>query len=159
MGMRKLRERTGLVMVNEATTASASSFQLSSTLVSSTSAQLAHFQLNNSEAVGTYPLQGRVSKEHVDIMWGVLHQSMHMHDMCGSLSMLWACGRGLGTSQACGWLNQPLSLRLFPPKWCEHTLQMSGSQCIRPKGGCAYDDPRSVTNEGSPFSTGYLVSY
>ncbi|KAL4376229.1 hypothetical protein GQ457_02G026860 [Hibiscus cannabinus] len=100
-----------------------SSFQLKKLIhlqlarFSSTSALLAQLKLNNPEVAETYPAQGRVSYEHVDIMWGVLHQSMHMHSMCGSLGMLWACGRDLGTSQACGWLNQPLSLHLFPPKW------------------------------------------
>ncbi|KAL4319124.1 hypothetical protein GQ457_18G009750 [Hibiscus cannabinus] len=123
-----------LVSAQEADTPSASSFQLNSALFSSTSALLAQLKLNNPKVAETYPAQGRVSYEHVDIMWGVLHQSMHMHSMCCSLGMLWACGRDLGTSQACGWLNQPLSLHLFPPKWCEHTLQMSGPQCIRPKG-------------------------
>ncbi|KAL4384648.1 hypothetical protein GQ457_15G016240 [Hibiscus cannabinus] len=123
-----------LVSAQEADTPSASSFQLNSALFSSTSALLAQLKLNNPEVAETYPAQGRVSYEHVDIMWGILHQSMHMHSMCGSLGMLWACGRDLGTSQACGWLNQPLSLHLFPPKWCEHTLQMCGSHCIRPKG-------------------------
>ncbi|KAL4284694.1 hypothetical protein GQ457_16G018460 [Hibiscus cannabinus] len=98
------------------------------------SALLAQLKLNNPEVAEIYPAQGRVSYEHVDIIWGILHQSMHMHSMCGNLGMLWACGRDLGTSQACGWLNQPLSLHLFPPKWCEHTLQMCGSHCIRPKG-------------------------
>ncbi|KAL4320161.1 hypothetical protein GQ457_18G009710 [Hibiscus cannabinus] len=89
--------------------------------------QLAHFsslrlhsaqlKLNNPEVAETHPVQERVSYEHVDSKRGVLHLSMHMHNMCGSLGMLWACGRDLGTSQACGWLNQPLSLHLFPPKW------------------------------------------
>ncbi|KAL4303802.1 hypothetical protein GQ457_10G010230 [Hibiscus cannabinus] len=103
--------------INEADTTSTSSYQLISVPCSSTSALLAQLKLNNPEVAGTCPAQRRVSYEHVDIMWGVLHQSMHMHDMCGSLGMLWACGRDLGTSQACGWLNQPLSLHLFPPKW------------------------------------------
>ncbi|KAL4295271.1 hypothetical protein GQ457_12G014510 [Hibiscus cannabinus] len=74
-------------------------------------------KLNNPEVAETRPTHGRVSYEHVDSKRGVLHLSMHMHNMCGSLGMLWACGRDLGTSQACGWLNQPLSLHLFPPKW------------------------------------------
>ncbi|KAL4271498.1 hypothetical protein GQ457_13G013700 [Hibiscus cannabinus] len=81
------------------------------------SAQLAQLKLNNPEVAEAHPVQERVSYEHVDSKRGVLHLSMHMHNMCGSLGMLWACGRDLGTSQACGWLNQPLSLHLFPPKW------------------------------------------
>ncbi|KAL4311911.1 hypothetical protein GQ457_01G020430 [Hibiscus cannabinus] len=100
---------------------------------SSTSALLAQLKLNNPEVAKTHPVQERVPYEHVESKRGVLHLSMHMHNMCGSLGMLWACGRDLGTSQACGWLNQPLSLHLFPPKWCENTLQMCGSHSIRPK--------------------------
>ncbi|KAL4278676.1 hypothetical protein GQ457_03G017510 [Hibiscus cannabinus] len=137
--------------LKEAGTPSASSFQLIEAPFSSTSALLAQLKLNNPEVAETHPVQERVSYEHVDNKRGVLHLSMHMHNMCGSLGMLWACGRELGTSQACGWLNQPLSLHLFPPKWCEHTLQMSGSQCIRPKGEFAYNIPRSVTIEETTF--------
>ncbi|KAL4387991.1 hypothetical protein GQ457_09G017780 [Hibiscus cannabinus] len=121
--------------LNEADTPSASSFQLIETPFSSTSALLAQLKLNNPEVAETHPVQERVSYEHVDSKRGVLHLSMHMHNMCDSLGMLWACGRDLGTSQACGWLNQPLSLHLFPPKWCENTLQMCGSHSIRPKEG------------------------
>ncbi|KAL4388085.1 hypothetical protein GQ457_09G017650 [Hibiscus cannabinus] len=73
------------------------------------SALLAQLKLNNPEVAETHPVQKRVPYEHVDSKRGVLHLSMHMHNMCGSLGMLWACGRDLGTSQACGWLNQPLS--------------------------------------------------
>ncbi|KAL4376826.1 hypothetical protein GQ457_02G026390 [Hibiscus cannabinus] len=144
-----------------ADTPSASSFQLIEAPFSSTSALLAQLKLNNPEVAETHHVQERVSYEHVDSKRGVQHLSMHMHNMCGSLGMLWACGRDLGTSQACGWLNQPLSLHLFPPKWCEHTLQMSGSQCIRPKGGFAYNSPRSVTIEETLFRhvTSYHMHY
>ncbi|KAL4312629.1 hypothetical protein GQ457_01G020350 [Hibiscus cannabinus] len=124
--------------LNEADTPSASSFQLIETPFSSTSALLAQLKLNNPEVAETHPVQERVSYEHVDSKRGVLHLSMHMHNMCDSLGMLWACGRDLGTSQACGWLNQPISLHLFPPKWCENTLQMCGSHSIRPKEEYAY---------------------
>ncbi|KAL4353750.1 hypothetical protein GQ457_06G012420 [Hibiscus cannabinus] len=133
--------------LKEPGTPSASSFQLIEAPFSSTSALLAQLKLNNPEVAETHPVQERVSYELVDSKRGVLHLSMHMHNMCGSLGMLWACGRDLGTSQESGWLNQPLSLHLFPPKWCEHTLQMSGSQCIRPKGESAYNLPRSATVE------------
>ncbi|KAL4353594.1 hypothetical protein GQ457_06G005320 [Hibiscus cannabinus] len=102
--------------LKEADTPSASSFQLIEAPFSSTSALLAQLKLNNPEVAETHPVQERVSYEHVDSKRGVLHLSMRMHNMCGSLGMLWACGRDLGTSQACGWLNQPLSLHLFPPK-------------------------------------------
>ncbi|KAL4388279.1 hypothetical protein GQ457_09G018050 [Hibiscus cannabinus] len=78
-----------LVSAQEADTPSASSFHLNSAQFSSTSALLAQLKLNNPKVAETYPAQGRVSYEHVDIMWGVLHQSMHMHSMCGSLGMLW----------------------------------------------------------------------
>ncbi|KAL4296689.1 hypothetical protein GQ457_12G014090 [Hibiscus cannabinus] len=70
-----------LVSAQEADTPSTSSFQLNSALFSSTSALLAQLKLNNPEVAETYPAQGRVSYEHVDIMWGILHQSMHMHGM------------------------------------------------------------------------------
>ncbi|KAL4363900.1 hypothetical protein GQ457_04G020040 [Hibiscus cannabinus] len=103
--------------LKEAGTPSASSFQLIEAPFSSTSAQLAQLKLNNPEVAETHPVQERVSYEHVDSKRGVLHLSMHMHNMCSSLGMLWACGRDLGTSQACGWLNEPISLHLFPPKW------------------------------------------
>ncbi|KAL4289639.1 hypothetical protein GQ457_14G015350 [Hibiscus cannabinus] len=135
----------------EADTPSASSFQLIEAPFSSTSALLAQLKLNNPEVAETHPVQERVSYEHVDSKRGVLHLSMHMHNMCGSLGMVWACGRDLGTSQACGWLNQPLSLHLFPPKWCENTLQMCGSHSIRPKEEFAYNIPRSVTFEETTF--------
>ncbi|KAL4325733.1 hypothetical protein GQ457_11G026130 [Hibiscus cannabinus] len=78
-----------LVSAQEADTPSASSFQLNTALFSSTSALLAQLKLNNPKVAETYPAQGRVSYEHVDIMWGVLHQSMHMHNMCCSVGMLW----------------------------------------------------------------------
>ncbi|KAL4380055.1 hypothetical protein GQ457_02G026480 [Hibiscus cannabinus] len=107
----------GSFQLKEAGTPSASSFQLIEAPFSSTLALLAQLKLNNPEVAETHPVQERVSYEHVDSKRGVLHLSMHMHNMCGSLGMLWACGRDLGTSQACGWLNQPLSLHLFPPKW------------------------------------------
>ncbi|KAL4386530.1 hypothetical protein GQ457_09G017590 [Hibiscus cannabinus] len=74
-----------LVSAQEADTPSASSLHLNSAQFNSTSALLAQLKLNNPIVAETYPAQGRVSYEHVDIMWGVLHQSMHMHNMCGSL--------------------------------------------------------------------------
>ncbi|KAL4333432.1 hypothetical protein GQ457_07G006300 [Hibiscus cannabinus] len=98
------------------------------------SAPLAQVKLNNPEVAETRPTHGRVSYEHVDSKRGVLHLSMHMHNMYGSLAMLWACGRDLGTSQACGWLNQPLSLHLSLPN-----------------GEFAYNIPRSVTFEETSF--------
>ncbi|KAL4378570.1 hypothetical protein GQ457_02G026290 [Hibiscus cannabinus] len=70
-----------LVSAQEADTPLASSFQLNSALFSSTSALLAQLKLNNPEVAETYHAQGRVSYEHVDIMLGILHQSMHMHSM------------------------------------------------------------------------------
>ncbi|KAL4284337.1 hypothetical protein GQ457_16G018530 [Hibiscus cannabinus] len=103
--------------LKEADTPSASLFQPIEAPFNSTSVLLAQLKLNNLEVAETHPVQERVSYKHVDSKRGVLHLSMHMHNMCGSLGMLWACGRDLGTSQACGWLNQPLSLHLFPPKW------------------------------------------
>ncbi|KAL4323160.1 hypothetical protein GQ457_11G026100 [Hibiscus cannabinus] len=78
-----------LVSAQEADTPSASSLHLNSAQFNSTSALLAQLKLNNPIVAETYPAQGRVSYEHVDIMWGVLHQSMHMHNMCGSLGMVW----------------------------------------------------------------------
>ncbi|KAL4348832.1 hypothetical protein GQ457_17G008640 [Hibiscus cannabinus] len=121
--------------LKEAGTPSASSFQLIEAPFSSTSALLAQLKLNNPEVAETHPVQERVSYEHVDSKRGILQLSMHMHNMCGSLGMLWACGRDLGTSQACGWLNQPLSLHLFPPKWMFHR-----------------DDPRAKKHDTSDFT-------
>ncbi|KAL4310799.1 hypothetical protein GQ457_01G020300 [Hibiscus cannabinus] len=95
----KLDEALCSFQLKEADTPSASSFQLIED-----SAQL---KLNNPEVAETHHVQERVSYEHVDSKRGVLHLSMHMHNMCGNLGLLWACGRDLGTSQACGWLNQP----------------------------------------------------
>ncbi|KAL4378048.1 hypothetical protein GQ457_02G026300 [Hibiscus cannabinus] len=63
--------REQLISAQEADTPSASSFQLNSALFSSTSALLAKLKLNNPEVAETYLAQGRVSYEHVDIMWGV----------------------------------------------------------------------------------------
>ncbi|KAL4379335.1 hypothetical protein GQ457_02G026310 [Hibiscus cannabinus] len=60
-----------LISAQEADTPSASSFQLNSALFSSTSTLLAKLKLNNPEVAETYLAQGRVSYEHVDIMWGV----------------------------------------------------------------------------------------
>ncbi|KAL4295181.1 hypothetical protein GQ457_12G014720 [Hibiscus cannabinus] len=122
--------------LKEAGTPLASSFQLIEAPFSSTSALLAQLKLNNPEVAETHPVQERVSYEHVDSKRGVLHLSMHMHNMCGSLGMLWACGRDLGTSQACGWLNQPLSLHLFPPKClffssCQFHFDVSTSVSIK----------------------------
>ncbi|KAL4290147.1 hypothetical protein GQ457_14G026920 [Hibiscus cannabinus] len=101
------------------------------------SAQLAQLKLNNPEVVETHPVQERVLYEHVDNKRGVLHLSMHMHNMCGSLDMLWACGRDLGTSQACGWLNQPLSL----PNGVKTLFKCES----------AYNLPRSATYEETTF--------
>ncbi|KAL4318592.1 hypothetical protein GQ457_18G009640 [Hibiscus cannabinus] len=84
----------------EAGTPSTSSLKLIEAPFSSTSALLAQLKLNNPKVAETHPVQERVSYEHVDSKRGVLHLSMHMHNMCGSLGMLWACGRDLGTSQA-----------------------------------------------------------
>ncbi|KAL4375921.1 hypothetical protein GQ457_02G026580 [Hibiscus cannabinus] len=67
--------------LNEATTPSASSFQLNSAPASSTSALLAQLKLNNPEAAKTRPTCGRVFYEHVDIKRGVLHLYMHVHGM------------------------------------------------------------------------------
>ncbi|KAL4319797.1 hypothetical protein GQ457_18G009700 [Hibiscus cannabinus] len=67
--------------LNEATTPSASSFQLNSAPASSTSALLAQLKLNNPEAAKTRPTCGRVSYEHVDIKRGVLNLSMNVHGM------------------------------------------------------------------------------
>ncbi|KAL4291023.1 hypothetical protein GQ457_14G015300 [Hibiscus cannabinus] len=130
--------------LNEANTTSASSFQLISAPCSSTSALLAQLKLNNPEVAETCHVQRRVSYEHVDIKWGVLHQSMHMHGMCGSLGMLWACVAAL----ACfGHVEGTLA----QAKHVAGSTSPFPSVFSLPNGEFAYNLPRSATYEETTF--------
>ncbi|KAL4283157.1 hypothetical protein GQ457_16G018510 [Hibiscus cannabinus] len=114
--------------LKEADTPSASSFIEAP--FSSTSALLAQLKLNNPEVAETHLVQERVSYEHVDSKRGVLHLSMHMRNMCGSLGM-WK----RPWHKPSMWLAQPAP---FPPSF---PSQMES----------AYNFPRSATYEKTTF--------
>ncbi|KAL4319433.1 hypothetical protein GQ457_18G009580 [Hibiscus cannabinus] len=86
--------------LNEATTPSASSFQLTSAPSSSTSAPLAQLKLNNSEVAESVLRQLEI----------VLREGRVSRDMCRAHGQHVPCTWNLHTCQACGWPYQPLSL-------------------------------------------------
>ncbi|KAL4319257.1 hypothetical protein GQ457_18G009660 [Hibiscus cannabinus] len=134
-----------LVSAQEADTPSASSFQLNSALLSSTSALLAQLKLNNPEVAETYPAQQRVSYEHVDIMWGVLHQSMHMHIMCGSLACFGHVEETLAQAKHVAGSTNP-----FPSIFSLPNGVNTLFKCVA-LIEVAYNIPRSVTFEETTF--------
>ncbi|KAK8554939.1 hypothetical protein V6N13_016193 [Hibiscus sabdariffa] len=126
--------------LNEADTPSVSSFQLIEAPFSSTSATLAQLKLNNPEAAETRPMYGRVTYKHVDSLWTSKHVHgtlfEHMHGMC--IPHTWAaCGRPLFPL-----VFECMNFQQLPPLMNAQVAAMDEF---------AYNSPRSVTIEETPF--------